>query len=95
MYIPDKTWDEIVSSALELLDVPDIASSSLLSGYLNAIINLEDQTVPRKKRVSEKGYHKIRKGRDYMRKFSKYFIIRYASSKINNIKSVSSLHKSN
>ena len=55
-------------------------------GILNAFINLEDQPVPRKKRIPLNGFQKIRKGRDLMRKFTKYFIIRYAKERINKIR---------
>jgi hypothetical protein len=85
MYIPDEQWDEIVSDALEMSDhryniLPCVQE------LFNRIINLEDSPVPRKKRATLKGFHKIKKGRLIMRKFTKYFIVRLVGEQINKLK---------
>jgi len=87
MYIPDDEWDEIVSMALELSEAYDVVASGNLTSFMNSIINLEDKPVPRKKRAPSNSFKKIRKGRDLMRKFSKYFVLRYAQKHINKIRS--------
>lgn len=86
MYIPDEHWDKIVGKALDLIETPDVAASDRLFNILYHIINLDDSPVPRKKRANLKGFHKIRKARQYMRNFSKYFVTRLAADKINKIK---------
>jgi hypothetical protein len=86
MYIPDEHWDKIVGKALDLIETPDVAANDRLFNILYHLINLDDVPIPRKKRATRKGFHKIRKGREYMRKFTQYFVTRLAADKINKIK---------
>jgi hypothetical protein len=76
MHIPDEQWDEIVSICLKVADTPNVTSSVRMYNLIHHLINLEDSPVPRKKRATLKGFHKIKKGRLIMRKFTKYFIVR-------------------
>lgn len=86
MYIPDENWDQIVISAIELLELANVNDNSLLTGYLNTIINIEDSPLPPQKRKKISSYHKIQKGRKLMRKFTKYYFLRLVRNKLREIK---------
>lgn len=86
MYIPDENWDKIVSDCLKVAETHNVTSSVRMYNLIHYLINLEDSPVVRKKRATQKGFHKIKKQRDYMREFMKYFVTRLAADKINKIK---------
>jgi len=86
MYIPDQQWDEIVSKCLKVADTPNVTSSVRMYNLIHHLINIEDSPIPRKKRATLKGFHKIKKGRAYMRAFTKHFITHWAIQSINKIR---------
>jgi len=92
MYVPDKEWDRLINAACDMLEYLDSkflnepADPEKCRFLLQAFINLEDQPLPKKKRTVLNSYQKIRKGRELMRKFTKYFLLRYAKNHINKIR---------
>ena len=93
MYIPDKEWDQLINKTSDILNYldslfqnepscPESVRFNKTRYLLHAFVNLEDSPLPPVKRKKLKGFHKIAKARDYMRKFTKYFLVRLAKRSI-------------
>lgn len=99
MYIPDDIWDQMINRTSDMVKYldnkflvepsdPESIKFSECRWILHGYLNLNDSPWPsiRKPRLKKKGFHKIREGREYLRKFTKHFISRLAADRINKIK---------
>lgn len=92
MYVPDEEWDDLVNASCDLIDylkgplapAPEKVQDCI--GILQAFINLQDKPIPIVLRRKLKGFHRIKKGREYMRKFTKYYFILWAKERISKLK---------
>jgi len=93
MYIPDAEWDALMNRATDILNYlddlfqnepacPESRRFSNTRYLLHAFVNLEDAPLPPQKRKKLNAFQKRRQGHDLMRKFTKYFLVRWAKERI-------------